>query len=190
MRANSASDFRRLLAARSADAETKHPPSRIGNGEGGFRPLAAPGAFRRITNLPVGALDWPDRRNGVHALFPQTGGSTIPGCGPIGDSLLGKPVQDARRGSRTAVSGVAGRVDGPRPVAGENSSPARGSLIDKEEKLVRCPIHLESAVKVHSLAVPVIVEVSALDCVPGAVGIEQADALTLRPADALVDDAV
>jgi hypothetical protein len=77
-----------------------------------------------------------------------------------------------------------------RPVAGENSSPARGSLIDKEKKLVRRPIHLESAVKVHSLAVPVIVEVSALDCVLGAVGIEQADALTLRPADALVDDAV
>jgi hypothetical protein len=71
MRANSASDFRRLLAARAADAETKHPPTRIGNGEGGFRPHAAPSAFRRITNLPVGALDWPDRRNGVHAPFPQ-----------------------------------------------------------------------------------------------------------------------
>ena len=41
MRANLASDFRRLLAARGADAETKHPPSRIGNSEGGFRPRAA-----------------------------------------------------------------------------------------------------------------------------------------------------
>jgi hypothetical protein len=67
MRADPASDFPRLLAACGADAQTKHPPSRIGNSEGGFRPLAAPGASRRIPNLPVGALDWPDRRDGVHA---------------------------------------------------------------------------------------------------------------------------
>jgi hypothetical protein len=134
----------------------------------------------------LGSPDWPDRRNGVHAPLPSDGRSTIPGCGPIGDSLLGKPVQDARSGSRTAVSGVVALATRRR----RKFEPARGSLIDKEKKLVRRPIHLESAVKVHSLAVPVIVEVSALDCVLGAVGIEQADALTLRPADALVDDAV
>jgi hypothetical protein len=93
MRANSASDFRRRLAACGAEAETKHPPSRIGNSEGGFRPLAAPGAFGGITNLPVRAID---RRNGVHAPFPSVGRSTIPGCGSIGDSSVPNPRQDAR----------------------------------------------------------------------------------------------
>jgi hypothetical protein len=43
------------------------PPRRVLDFEGGPRPLATPGAFRRIANLPVWALNRPDQRNGVHA---------------------------------------------------------------------------------------------------------------------------
>ena len=58
-RADPASDFHRLLATGfpSAYSETKHPPCRVVDLEGGLRPLAAPSAFRRVANLPVGAID-------------------------------------------------------------------------------------------------------------------------------------
>jgi hypothetical protein len=84
-RTNPASDFRRLFAAGfpSTYAETEHPRRRVVDLKGGFRPLAAPGAFRRISNLPIRAFNWPNRRNGVpvelvrvgHGSFPWNGGS-------------------------------------------------------------------------------------------------------------------
>ena len=67
-RANSAPDLCRLVAAGfpAAYAEMKHPRRRVINLECGPRPLAATDAFRRIANLPVGALNRPDRRNGAN----------------------------------------------------------------------------------------------------------------------------
>ena len=111
-RANPAPDLCRLLATGfpPACAETKHPPRRVIDFEGGSRPLAAPGAFRRIANLPGGALNQADRRNGVHAFFSERRlDHTAPSV--------------VRRGfAREAAAGVAGGGPG-RPSRGRPVAP-------------------------------------------------------------------
>ena len=60
----------------------------------------------------------------------------------------------------------------------------------KDSENLGLPGQAEDPIKVHARSVPVVIEKAPLNGVSGAIGIEKADAFSLRPANASIDDAV